>query len=491
MPFVIYSMVFLGSLLMVFNIIGFIRFARYISKLNTSFGSMAILHIPILLLVMFLLGYLAVGIFGQPDLIVSGILFGGSIFVFIMYLLLFRITRRIVESEKTESKLKAAEESNRVKTGFLSSISHEMRTPMNIIIGLDTVALSDPEVPSSTREKLEKIGLSAKHLMGLINNILDINRIESGELEPKHEVFSMRSAVDQVSAIFGTLCEEKGLGYHVVGAEDVDRAFMGDEMLLKQVLISMVDNAVKYTDAPGSVKLVIRSAPGSDGRTAVTFRVMDTGVGIDKEFLPHVFDVFSQEDQSSTARHGGSGLGMAIAKKLVVLMGGEISVESEKNVGTAFSFTVPLEEAAEEAAPSEAEVGVDSLAGRRILIVEDIPENAEIVADLLDLEEALSEHAENGRLAVDMFSASEPWYYDAILMDLRMPVMDGISATLAIRELDREDAKKIPIIALTANAFASDVGQALAAGMNAHLAKPADSDLLYSTLKTYISEHDR
>ncbi|MBO4385087.1 MAG: response regulator [Clostridia bacterium] len=486
MPFVIYSLVYLGSLLMVFNIIGFIRFARYVSRLNTAFGNKAILRIPIVLLVLFLLGYLAVGIFGKPDIIMSGILFGGSVFVFVMYLLLFRITRRIVESEKIESQLKAAEESNRVKTSFLSSVSHEMRTPMNIIIGLDTVALGDPDVPPKTREKLEKIGLSAKHLMGLINNILDINRIESGELEPKREVFPMKSAIDQVSAIFGTLCEEKGLGFRVVGAENVDRAFTGDEMLIKQVLISMLDNAVKYTDAPGSVKLVIGADPTDDGKTAVTFRVMDTGVGIDKSFLPHVFEVFTQENQSSTTRHGGSGLGMAMAKRIVGLMGGEVSVESEKNVGTTFSFTVPLEEASEDAAPSATDGGVDSLAGRRILIVEDIPDNAEIVADLLELEDALSEHAENGRVAVDMFSASEPGYYDAILMDLRMPVMDGLTATRAIRELDREDAKKIPIIALTANAFASDIGQALTAGMNAHLSKPADSELLYSTLKTYI-----
>ena len=482
---IISCMVFCGTALMLYNIYGFIRFERYVRKQKAFEKNYSILYIPIALLILFLLGYIAVGAFGNPDLIVAAILFGGSIFVFIIYLLLERITQRILENEKLESKLMATEEASRAKTAFLASISHEMRTPMNVIMGLDSIALLDPSLTSETKQHLEKIGLSAKHLLGMINNILVMNNIESGKLEIQSETFSLADVVSQVSAITETLCSQKGLTYHSAVQPEAEGTYRGDFLQLKQVLLSILDNAVKYTDAPGTVSLDIGiDADGESVRT-LRFAVSDTGIGIDKDFLPKVFEVFTQEDGSFTNRFGGSGLSMAVTKNTVELMGGTISVSSEKNVGSVFTITIPLEyikEQQEETVPETV-----SLAGRRVLIVEDLPENAEIVQDLLELEDVQTEHAENGQVALEMFDQSPLDYYDAILMDLRMPVMDGLEATRHIRAMPRADAKTIPIIALTANAFESDVRNSLDAGMNAHLAKPTDADMLYETLKRFIT----
>jgi len=481
---VIYAMVFMGSALMVYNIYGFVRFALYVKKTEHWTTRTFLLFLPIVLLVMFLLGYLAVGIFGNPDVIVSGILFGGSIFVFVMYIFLIRITKGIVEGERLEAQLMAEKQSNASKTRFLASVSHEMRTPMNVIIGLDTVALTEPDLSPKTREHLEKIGLSARHLLGIINSVLDYNDIDSGTLTAKEEPFSLSDVVEQVNAVAQALCEAKGLDY-VCDYSGADGYFAGDETLIKKVLIELIDNAVKYTDDKGSVEMTVKSRVENGGE--VTFTVKDTGVGIDSQFLPKVFDVFAQEDQSSTSRHGGSGLGLAVVKKMVDIMGGTITVDSKKNVGSVFTVTIPVKVADMPAALGQAETEKESLINKRVLIVEDIPENAEIVADLLELEGATSEHAENGQVGVNMFAESPMGYYDAILMDLRMPVMDGLTAAREIRALNHPDAKTVPIIALTANAFENDIKLSLEAGMNAHIAKPADAELLYKTLITHMT----
>ncbi len=485
---IIDGMVFLGSALMVYNICGFIRFARYVRGLKSWGGKNRILQIPIVLLVLFLLGYLAVGLFGKPDWIVSMILFGGSIFVFVMYKLLFNVTHQIVEMEQLERKLQVAEESSRTKTSFLASISHEMRTPMNVILGLDEVALKDPEVPPQTREQLVRIGQSGRHLLDMINRILEMNEIETGALKLRNEEFSITDALGQVNAIARTLCEEKGLRYEASLGEDAAFRCIGDEVRFKETLLSLLDNAVKYTNAPGTVSLRAECVSREEKTRTLRVTVRDTGVGISRDFLPKVFDVFSREDASSTSLYGGSGLSLAVVKRIVEMTGGTIAVESEKNVGTTFTLTVPLAYAGEEESPAEPPEKPASLEGRRVLIVEDLPENAEIVADLLELEDMETEHAENGQAALEMFSRAEPWHYDAILMDLRMPVMDGLEATRRIRALDRADAGRIPIIALTANAFESDVRASLEAGMNAHLAKPVDAEKLYETLSRSIRE---
>ena len=487
MSYFIYAMVYLGSALMVFNIIGFIRFAQQIRKRKNWGSQNAILIVPVVLLVLFLAGYLAVGIFGKPDLIVSGILFGGSIFVFVMYLMLTKITERIVKAEHVEAEFEAAEASNRAKAEFLSTISHEMRTPMNVIIGLDTLALNEPDLSPDIRHKLEKIGESAKHLLDLINNILELNNADGQLIEVKQEAFSLSDALRQVNAIESTLCAQKGLTYIFDAPDRADGQYVGDVVKLKEILFALLDNAVKYTEAPGTVSLSLDAEPVDDTTRMVTMQIKDTGIGISEEFLPKIFDLFSKEDNTSTGS-AGSGIGLAVTKRYVELLGGTIKAESEKNKGSLFTVRIPMVCRASAIPGKMPEVQDVSLEGKRILIVEDIPENAEIVADLLDLEGCTTDLAENGKIALDMFSASSPFTYDAILMDLRMPVMDGITATREIRALSREDAPIVPIIALSANAFENDVRQSLDAGMNAHLAKPSDAERLSQTLKRFIGE---
>lgn len=484
---VIYAMVYLGSALMVYNIAGFVRFARYIRGMKMWRWGNRILYVPIVLLVSFLMGYLMVGIFGKPDLIVAGILFGGSIFVFVMVRLLSSILQRVFENEHLEAELLAAEASNRAKSSFLASVSHEMRTPMNIILGQNALALKNPNLPAETREQLEKIGNSARSLSDLINGILDMQQIESGELTICSEPFSLGQALDELNALTGALCAKKGLEYQASLSERAAGDYLGDAAHLKQALMCLLNNAVKFTDAPGTVRFTVECAQADDARTDVRFIVRDTGVGIDEAFLPKIYEPFTQEDASFTNRFGGSGMGLTVANAIVTHMGGRIEVVSRKGEGSTFTVTVPLRPAA----PAGGENGGDaappaSLAGCRVLVVDDMPENAEIVSDLLELEGVASDTAGNGQAAVEKVMRSDAYYYDAILMDLRMPMMDGLEATRRIRALDRPDARTVPIIALTANAYESDIQNSLAAGMNEHLVKPVDADMLYDALRRWI-----
>ena len=482
---IIDAMVFCGAALMVFNVYGFIRYSRFVRKQEFWNRSAAILHIPVFLLIFFLLGYLVVGIFGKPDLMVAGILFGGSIFVFIIYKLITGITKQIIGGEKIVAQHMAEEEANRAKTSFLASVSHEMRTPMNVILGLNGMVLKNPALPAEARAQSEKIGLSARYLLGLINNLLDLSEQKNGA-ELSEVSFSLSELVQQTGAILNAVCDEKGLSYHEEVGLDTEARFRGDEARIKQVLLALLDNAVKYTDAPGSVSFTAQRVSEDAGVRTLRFTVSDTGVGIEPDFLPHIFEAFTQEDSSFTNRFGGGGLSLSVAKRNVELMGGTIGVESRKGVGTTVTVTLPLSLVPAEEKREEAPEAPETLAGKRVLVVEDIPDNAEIVMDLLELEDVETEHAENGQIAVDMFEKAPEGYYDAILMDLRMPVMDGLEATRRIRALDRPDAKSAPIIALSANAFESDLKATKAAGMNAHLAKPADSNELYSALRQWI-----
>ena len=396
-----------------------------------------------------------------------------------------RETRETMEHNRAlVEALERAEDANQAKTAFLSSMSHEIRTPMNAIIGLDKIALRDPNLSQETRDELEKIGSSARHLLALINDILDMSRIESGRMELKTEEFSFREFLDQISVIVGGQCEDKGLTFICKKNEPLDDYFTGDALRLKQVVINILGNSVKFTDTPGTVTFEVGQTEQADDVRMLRFTLKDTGVGMDEAFIPKLFEPFSQEDATSTNRYGGSGLGMAITKNMVDLMGGTIEVESEKGVGTTFIVEVPLRRAyrvEEPEAPKAVAPGF-TLAGLHVLIAEDMELNAEILTDLLELEDVTSEWAENGERAVQMFDNSEQGHFDAILMDMRMPVLDGVGATRKIRALERPDAATIPIIALTANAFEEDVQQCLNAGMNAHLSKPVDIDLLKEKL---------
>jgi len=408
-------------------------------------------------------------------------------------LILFDIYSHTQKRErKTEIEKAIAEDASRAKTSFLSNMSHEIRTPLNAIIGLDNIALRNPDLQPETRSQLEKIGVSAKHLLGLINDILDMSRIESGRMVLKSEEFSFHEFLSQINVMIGGQCADKGLQYACNLATPVRDYYIGDDLKLKQVLINILGNAVKFTDAPGSVTLTVEQVSESEQSCVLRFRVKDTGIGMDPEFLPKIFDSFSQADATATNRYGGSGLGMAISKNFVDMMNGTIQVESRKNAGTEFTVTVPLGRSDRVLVPETPKAPLPEdesiLSGRRILIAEDVEQNAEILANLLELSGMETEHAENGEIAVRLFSEKPAGTYDAILMDVRMPVMDGLTATRTIRALNRPDAKTIPIIAMTANVFDEDVEHSLAAGMHAHLVKPVDPDLLMKTLAETIGK---
>ena len=532
----------------------------------------------------------------------------------------------LAKNKALNEALLVANEANKAKSAFLSSMSHEIRTPMNAIIGLNSLAQRDETLSDSTRAYLEKINNSAKHLLGLINDILDMSRIESGRLVLHKVEFSLGGLLEQINTLVTTQCNDKGLTFECNVIGDVGDHYIGDNMKLKQVLINILSNAIKFTNAPGKVMLTVKRVNVYEDQSTLCFSIKDTGIGIDKAFLPRLFEPFTQEDSNRNNKYGSTGLGMAITKSIVELMNGMIHVESEKGVGTEFTVTVTLKNCEisaenlnafnpndmhvlivdddpvasehalfvlEEAGISadtalsgreaidmieihqakqepynlvlldwkmpemdgleiakeirshcgneimivvltsynwedieeEAKgIGVDGflakplvsasvmeeitriarrnsinlltkkqraeLKGRRILLAEDIFINAEIVKELLGAKKAEIDHAENGKIATELFAKSAPGYYDAILMDVRMPEMDGLEATATIRAMDRPDAKTIPIIAMTANAFDEDVQYSLQAGMNAHLSKPVEPEHLYQTLEEMIWKKD-
>ena len=248
----------------------------------------------------------------------------------------------MAKSEALAEALTAAEEANKAKTSFLSSMSHEIRTPMNAIIGLDTLALRDETLAPQTRDYLEKIGSSARHLLSLINDILDMSRIESGRMVLRNEVFSFSAMLEQINTMVMSQCADKGLTYECRILNQVDDSYIGDDMKLKEVLINILSNAIKFTEAPGSVTLTVERTAAFEDQSTLRFRIRDTGIGMDKEFIPKIFDAFSQEDGSRKTKYGSTGLGMAITKRIVEMMNGSISVESEKGVGTEFAVTVTL-----------------------------------------------------------------------------------------------------------------------------------------------------
>ena len=521
--------------------------------------------------------------------------------------------------------LESAEQANKAKTVFLSNMSHEIRTPMNAIIGLDNIALNDPDTPEKTKDYLAKIGTSAEHLLALINDVLDMSRIESGRMVLKNDEFSLSKLLESINTMVSGQCMEKGLEYgcHIRG--DIDDYYIGDNTKLRQVLINILGNAVKFTPSGGNVEMFIERTAQFNGRTTLQFTISDTGIGMSEEFLPHIYDTFAQEDATYTNKYGSSGLGLAITKNIVDMMNGNINVESVKGEGTTFRISVTLKDSdKKELSEHDAKVvtekmtvliidddpvacehgrlvlekigiaadtalsgeeglekvalrhgrrepynlilvdwkmpgidgvettrrirslvgkesaiiiltaykwddildealgaGVDSflakplfaanileefesalrrknpeagkgetkekdLSGKRILLAEDVEVNADIIRMILQTRGIETDLAPNGKIAVDTFTKSEPGYYYAVLMDMRMPEMDGLTATKIIRRLDREDAKSIPIIALTANAFDEDVQRSLQSGLNEHLTKPIKPELLFETLESYL-----
>ena len=338
---------------------------------------------------------------------------------------------------------------------------------------------------------LSEMEMSGKYLLNLINDTLDVSRIESGKMELHPVVCEGKSVFNNALGLAKASMKKKNITCHV-HADDIPFTMLYvDIARIEQVIMNVVGNAVKFTPEGGSIDFSLENLSVENGVITDKVTIRDTGIGISPEFLPHIFEAFSQEDATRTNSYEGTGLGMSITKQLLELMGGDISVESELGKGSCFTIILKLNIATEEQIKDwkKMQVSIErdiSLSGKRILLVEDHPLNAEIAKRVLEAKGILVDHAENGQVGVDMFSKSLTGYYDAILMDIRMPVMDGIEATKMIRNLSRRDARMIPIIAMTANALSDDVNLTRDAGMDAHLSKPIETDVLYSTLSDLL-----
>lgn len=396
--------------------------------------------------------------------------------------------RRQVEQAAMEAKY---------KTDFLSNMSHEIRTPMNGILGMLTLSRRaadrmDDHCKQSGEygaitEYLERAESLSQLLLGLINDILDMSRIESGKLELAQEPFDLFVFAEKLRTMFQKTIEEKGAVFKLEMLDFDVRRVIGDELRLSQVVVNFLSNAVKFTPAGGQITLTFRQMNKVDDKVHFMIRVRDTGTGISPEFLKRIFKPFEQETATIAKSHGGSGLGMAIADNMVRLMEGQIVVDSELGKGSDFNvyLALPIDETAEEDIPKQTESPSDAprtIEGMRLLMAEDNEINAEIAVSLLEELGARVEVADNGQAAVDKFMASDIGYYDTILMDIQMPVMNGWEATVAIRGLDRADAGEIPIYALSADAFVEDKRRSVAMGMTGHLSKPIDFNELVQTI---------
>ena len=393
-------------------------------------------------------------------------------------------------NQKLADAVHTAENANRAKTIFLNNISHDIRTPMNAIIGFTNIARKynpKPEVENC----LQKIRESSEHLLTLINDVLDISRIESGKIKFAPIGVDIVEVADTVLSIMYGFLSNRNITFHTHLAIPETRYVLADAVRIREVLVNILGNAVKFTGDGGSITFTSDYLPGADDRhMIVRYRVTDTGVGMTKEFVKHIFDEFSQEESSARTHYKGSGLGMAISKRYVDLMGGNISVESEKGKGSTFTVELPLELTEADKVQKQASPGDSTdLAGVKILMAEDNDLNAEIA--MVQLEE-LGIHitrASDGKEALKIFASNQPGTFDIIFMDIMMPKMNGYEATKAIRALqNRPDARTIPIIAMTANAFAEDVQASLDAGMNDHLSKPIVMEEVIKTIARNIRQ---
>ena len=373
------------------------------------------------------------------------------------------------QRESLSVALEDANQANKAKTAFLSNMSHEIRTPMNAIIGLDRIALNDPDISEMTREYLEKIGVSAQHLLSIINDILDMSRIESGRMSVKNEEFSFAKILAQINTIISGQCRDKGIEYECRVKGAVDDYYIGDDMKLRQVMINILGNAVKFTPSGGTVTFVVESTARFNGKSTLRFIISDSGIGMSQEFLPKLFDAFSQEDSSRTNRSGSTGLGMAITKSIIELMNGTISVESEKNKGTTFTVTITLIDCDHKNAQKE-EIVIQPHE-LSVLVIDDDPiacEHAQLVLGQVGVncEKALS-GAEGIQMAKVRLARREP--YNLILVDWRMPDMDGVETTRKIRDTVGPET---PVIILTSYNWEEIEDEAKAAGVDTFVAKP-------------------
>lgn len=398
-----------------------------------------------------------------------------------------RARERAVQQERL--KLEIANKTAESKNQFLAKMSHDIRTPLNAIMGL--LKMTEGVVKGQTQAEnyLGKIRQSAEYLLSILNEILDMSKIESGKMQIDSSPFLLQELLSSIEAINMTQAAAKNLDFHIEVKGKPDTWYKGDQLRLNQVLMNLISNAIKFTDSGGSVRVSLNVRPAEGNRDSLEFVVEDTGIGMSEEYLDHIFQPFEQESASVALNYAGSGLGLSIVKNLVDLMHGEIHVSSAKGQGSRFevSLCLPRTEPPTKIMEAQKYIPDISLEGRKLLLVEDNELNAMIASELIEGQCGMQvDIAPNGEVALERFTASDAKEYAAILMDIRMPVMDGLAAARAIRVSDHPRARKIPIIAMSANAFQEDVAMSLESGMNEHLSKPIDVDKLEATLKIWM-----
>ncbi|NLI20604.1 MAG: response regulator [Clostridiales bacterium] len=392
------------------------------------------------------------------------------------------------KNRQLQDALALARAAAEAKDAFTAYISHEIRSPLNAVLGYLALSKASVNDPERLTDFFIKTEYAANHLLALVGDVLDMGSINSGRLQIAHESFDLCLLMETVASIYAAQARNRGLTYQVETAGFAERYLIGDDLRVKQVIVNLLSNAIKFTPEGGRVTLAAEQTAAEPGTVRVVFRVSDNGIGMSEEFQRHLFSAYVQQDPGVAGRFGGSGLGLSIAKRLIDLMGGNIAVVSAPGSGS--TFTVTLDFPIDESKKNLVHAHPDSrnrFAGQRILLVEDNDMNMEIATELLKLEGGfLIESANNGRQAVERFLAGAEGYFDAILMDVRMPEMDGYEATRAIRRSDHPDAQTIPILAMTADAFAEDIRQATEAGMNGHISKPIDIHRLLMTLAEWL-----
>ncbi len=395
-----------------------------------------------------------------------------------------------VKNEELKTAIEEAERANQAKTEFLSHMSHDIRTPINGIMGMLNIAENNPEDMERQLDCREKIRTSAEHLLSLINDVLDISKLENGNVELARETFSLTELLESCSTIIGGQAAAQNVKLITDFAELKQMPhtyFKGSPLHIKQIIINIAGNAVKYNKPQGTVNFRCYKVSEENETANICFDISDTGIGMSREYLEHIFEPFTQEQDGARTHYQGTGLGMTITKRLVDKMGGSIQIESELDLGSRFTVVLPLETVeTSENQEENLETQDADITGKKILLVEDNELNQEIAAYMLQERGLEVTVAVNGKEAVELFEQSNPDTFDLIFMDVMMPQMNGYEATRAIRELDRPDAVSVPIIAMTANAYAEDVREAKEAGMNEHMAKPLDPEVINRILTQWL-----
>lgn len=399
----------------------------------------------------------------------------------------------IENQTKLENALVSAEEASKAKSTFLFNMSHDIRTPMNAIIGYTSMAEKHLYDPQRVSEYLEKVKLSSNHLLKLINDVLDMARIENGKINIEEKSFHLKNCIDSIIEIERISAEKNQLKLELEYENIKTKYIIGDSFRLNQIFLNIIGNSIKYTTAGGKITVLVRENKSNSKKTAsFSFIVKDTGIGMSDEFVSHIFEMFSRERNTTSSGVQGTGLGMAIVKNLIDLMNGTIDIKSKINEGTTVSLNLDFKIPGTETVASKNETESTSvkikLENKKVLLVEDNSLNREIAKDMLEEEGLIVEEANDGTIAVEKISNSKPGDFDFVLMDVQMPFMDGYTATQTIRQLKNKQLANIPIIAMTANAFEEDKKKAIESGMDAHLSKPIQPALLFSTISEIISK---